>query len=350
MFCPKCGSKNEEGTNFCTSCGEKLDKTKKTNSTTQNENSTSDSGGVRKALKQNAKNHVNGSFIGATAIYLAIVFIIGAIFGNDAQVSSDNINALSIVSEIIILLVGVVFGYGMLATSFKSLRGKEIKFTDVFTLPFENTKQLGYVILLMLICGAIGFVAGFLMIIPLLELLALVALWVAVIYFAPTITVFEMILADTENLLDLSFTDTFKKALDITKGKRVEYYGTMFSFIGWFLLLIPTLGILAIWLIPYMELTLVNLYRKWIGEEPFETNITGLSNGAVVGISLGGCGCFFIIIAVLFASFFAAIAVAIGSGDFDFNDVMNKIEENGFNESTTSQIDDYFNDMNIYLK
>ena len=346
MFCPKCGEKNSEGTNFCTKCGESLKENKQKDTPSQNANSTSNPGGIRKALKMDARKNLAGSFIGATALYLVICAIIGALFGS----ANNDSYTIKFINQIVIILVGTVFGYGLLAASFKKVRGKTITFTDVFKLPFENIKQLGYVVLLMLLCMAIGFVAGVLMVIPLLGILVLIALMVAMVYFIPVLSVFEMILADTENLLDLNFTDTFKKALDITKGKRVEYYGTALSFVGWCLLFPLTLGIIAIWLVPYIDLTLVNLYRRWIGEEDFETSETGISNGAVIGLSVGGCGCLFIVLASVFAALIVAVAAAIGSGEFNMDDFLRKIEENGINEQTENKFEEYFNNLSICIK
>ena len=43
-------------------------------------------------------------------------------------------------------------------------------------------------------------------------------------------------------------------------GRKWEYFVLNLSFIGWVFLAIPTLGLLMIWLEPYMQMTMVNFY------------------------------------------------------------------------------------------
>ncbi len=43
-------------------------------------------------------------------------------------------------------------------------------------------------------------------------------------------------------------------------GRKIDYFVLNLSFIGWALLAIPTLGLIAIWLEPYMQMTMVNFY------------------------------------------------------------------------------------------
>ncbi len=43
-------------------------------------------------------------------------------------------------------------------------------------------------------------------------------------------------------------------------GRKWEYFVLGLSFLGWALLLIPTLGLISIWLEPYMQMTMVNFY------------------------------------------------------------------------------------------
>ncbi len=43
-------------------------------------------------------------------------------------------------------------------------------------------------------------------------------------------------------------------------GRKMDYFVLNLSFIGWALLAIPTLGLIAIWLEPYMQMTMINFY------------------------------------------------------------------------------------------
>ncbi|MBR3362308.1 MAG: DUF975 family protein [Bacilli bacterium] len=305
MYCKECGTKNEKDAKFCSKCGKKLteeskketkkettkakEETKKTeNQTTTNSNI--DAGGVRIAIKKEAKKLVNGHLIGATAIYVVITAIISSLLSAKTTVINDAANNVTVsttspLAGILTAVISVLFTFGISMVCFKAIKGEKFEFSEVFLKPFENIKFLGYVLLLTVIIAAINFVLVF---IPIIGWLALI---VGYIYYTPAISTFIILLADPKTNQDISFTDAIKKALEIVKGNRIEYYGVTFSFIGWLLLSILTCGILLIWITPYMELTYVNLYQKWIKEKGFETSETGLSNSAIVGITAGGCGC-----------------------------------------------------------
>jgi uncharacterized membrane protein len=45
------------------------------------------------------------------------------------------------------------------------------------------------------------------------------------------------------------------------KGKKWDFFVLNLSFFGWALLSIPTLGLLTIWLEPYMQMSAVNFYN-----------------------------------------------------------------------------------------
>ena len=79
---------------------------------------------------------------------------------------------------------------------------------------------------------------------------------------------------------------------------------------------------------PYIRLAVANMYLEWTGEKTFEASETGLSDGAVIGITVGG----YLAFVILFVIFVIILAVAgyaltnhvdshhIPSIDFDFED------------------------------
>ena len=61
-------------------------------------------------------------------------------------------------------------------------------------------------------------------------------------------------------------TEAINRSKSMMDGHKMEYFLLSLSFIGWSILGIFTLGILYIWLIPYMQTTLANYYRSLKGE------------------------------------------------------------------------------------
>ena len=64
----------------------------------------------------------------------------------------------------------------------------------------------------------------------------------------------------------ISPTEAINRSKSMMDGHKMEYFLLSLSFIGWSILGIFTLGILYIWLIPYMQTTLANYYRSLKGE------------------------------------------------------------------------------------
>ena len=68
--------------------------------------------------------------------------------------------------------------------------------------------------------------------------------------------------ADTSisNVIGLSFKDSWK----LTKGRTMEIFLLYLSLIGWYLLIIVTLGLAFIFVLPYVTVIEVNLYSEFI--------------------------------------------------------------------------------------
>ena len=56
--------------------------------------------------------------------------------------------------------------------------------------------------------------------------------------------------------------DALKKSRMMMKGYKGNYFVFWLSFFGWFLLIVPTLGLIMIWLFPYMMVANVMYYEK----------------------------------------------------------------------------------------
>ena len=61
---------------------------------------------------------------------------------------------------------------------------------------------------------------------------------------------------------DVSGSDALSKSREMMKGYKWDYFVFVLSFIGWYLLVPFTAGILLVWLIPYMSIANVIYYDK----------------------------------------------------------------------------------------
>ena len=61
--------------------------------------------------------------------------------------------------------------------------------------------------------------------------------------------------------------DALKASREMMKGYKWDYFVFELSFIGWIILGVFTLGILYIWLIPYMQVASVLYYEKLLAKQ-----------------------------------------------------------------------------------
>lgn len=61
---------------------------------------------------------------------------------------------------------------------------------------------------------------------------------------------------------DISGSDALKASKEMMRGHKLDYFIFGLSFIGWFLLVPFTLGLLLIWLIPYMTVANTLFYER----------------------------------------------------------------------------------------
>ena len=65
---------------------------------------------------------------------------------------------------------------------------------------------------------------------------------------------------------ELPVNEAITKSREMMNGHKLELFALQFSFIGWSLLSMLTLGLGFIWLIPYYYATEAQFYRKIKGE------------------------------------------------------------------------------------
>ncbi|MBR1925467.1 MAG: DUF975 family protein [Clostridia bacterium] len=61
---------------------------------------------------------------------------------------------------------------------------------------------------------------------------------------------------------EISFSDARKKSIEMMDGYKWKLFCLYFSFIGWILLSILTLGILFLWISPYMQVAKAEFYEN----------------------------------------------------------------------------------------
>ena len=161
------------------------------------------------------------------------------------QLSQLNLPAPTPTQLILSLLVGIVIGIAGVAYNkyiLKLVRGEEPEFNDII----ETIKERWLSILLVeLIVGVVVSVCAIFFVIP-------------GIIMALAYAMAGYLVVDT----DLEAMEVVKKSRAMMKGYKWNYFVFGLSFIGWILLVPFTLGILIIWLMPYVIVSMALYYEN----------------------------------------------------------------------------------------
>ena len=179
--------------------------------------------------------------------------VISGIFGgsNTALVNIDassmDVNSIadSISYSPISFIINVIFGVinvAYLKYVLNFVRTGKFDFNDIINCIKEKWLNMLLVSLLTSIIIGLGFV---LLIIP-------------GIILSLGLSMASLLVIDT----DLGPIDVLKKSWNMMKGYKGNYFVFVLSFLGWILLTPFTLGLLLIWLIPYMTVAEIIYYEK----------------------------------------------------------------------------------------
>lgn len=300
MYCSYCGNKIEENTNFCPFCGKEIKKDNIEKETEHLHNSI-----IRKSIKKDAKVKSKKSLYIANIIMIVaisiVIFLIKEIYQTFSLDYRNMINVIgfSLFLSILIIIVSTYCMLGITKISLDISRGNKANISDVLKFSIKKPK----ICLKFLVANILIYLIAMLLLsIPVIGTIAYCAL---LIYYTPSLSMLAYVMIDDENI---TIPNAIKKTVEIIKGKRVAYYALIFSFIGWYILSIPTLGLLLIWLIPYMTVSMSNFYLSITNEKKYNSETQGLSNAAIIGITIASY------IALIIVAIIATFGFAIASG------------------------------------
>lgn len=311
MICSKCGYNNTPDSKWCVNCGTSLVKevnvsagvndtyyesngVMNSNPSMINEqtvnNTNFNKGGIRVALKNDAKSCKKNSLVFFAIIGLLVIlginilmnFIVSGTtnFFDLVMYESDDNIFFKIVKLVVDSIVLSFFVFGFTCGSLNILRNKEVSVGDIFKDIFSKVKYLFVVILMFLIYYLYDF--GYQFIDSLLLLLVIkIAFLILFLYVVPAMHMLIHMYAD-DSFQKLKFPEMFKGAFKFVKGHRIEYYGMLFSFVGWFLLSMLGLFIPFICTIPYASLSMASFYRYLSGEKQIVNCKSAIANGLIV--------------------------------------------------------------------
>ena len=221
----------------------------------------------RKKYKNFAKKQLSGRW-GVPILVTLFVFVVSSIFSipdilqlsrsgyfaaiwnNDSLAALDALNSVkstSFITSIVSMIISAILEVATIGVYIKMSRSPEpVAFSD-FIEGFNNWAR-----------ATLGALWQYLW----------VFLW-TLLFIIPgiikTIAYSQMyyIIAEYK---DVSVTKAMRISIEITKGHKWDLFVMYLSFLGWAILAAFTLGILNLWLIPYMNMTYINAYHALMKE------------------------------------------------------------------------------------
>ncbi len=213
----------------------------------------------RKEIKSEAKKLIKGNKWNILWPLLVIGFVTSAltnIIGPRYNIDYTSITSLEQLANIqmptptptqailttIVGLISLTAGIAYVCYLLKLIRGEEPTFNDII----KCLKEKWLTMLLVELIGGIMIVFFTLLLI------------IPGIICALSLAMTSYIIVDSE----LSFEEVLKKSRSMMKGYKWDYFIFGLSFFGWILLVPFTLGLLLIWLVPYMIVARALYYEK----------------------------------------------------------------------------------------
>lgn len=199
----------------------------------------------RVELKERAKASLKGKYGDAIlllVVYYLISFGIGFVLGIISGLIGLSENALDLLTNIASIIIAGLFGFGIISYYLKVSRNEEVTYKELFS---KFDLAIPY-ILISLVTGLFTLLWSLLFIIP--------GIIAAISY-----TLVYMIKLDHP---EMSTMEVIRKSKEMMNGHKMDYFVLVLSFIGWEILGLFTFGILYLWLVPYMNVTLANFYNS----------------------------------------------------------------------------------------
>jgi uncharacterized membrane protein len=195
---------------------------------------------TRQQIKLKAKEDIRGRVF---VCFLPFLILLGIQILIDLLLGERTYGIIPILINIAMfpLTVGIAKIYLKIVDSKQS----DVLAKEVFS--FYQAKRLGQLFLAYIVSTAFMILGFICLIIP-------------GIILALRYSMLPFIMADYE---DITWRDALKKCKEITDGRKGEIFGYWLSFLGWFILIVITVGIMSIYVLPYFQATMANLYNEY---------------------------------------------------------------------------------------
>ncbi len=195
-----------------------------------------------KSYRSAAKSALSGHWVNAVLCTLVVTLIVGVCSALSGV--SEHLPLLFVVGFALTLLIAVPLGFGYSVALLRHMHGEPDD--DLVTRPFQAFKDYGRYLGTSLLMTVYVFLWSLLLIVPGIVKGYAYAMTPYIMHEHPELSANECI-------------DASKKMMN---GHKWRLFLLDLSFIGWLLLCVLTLGILTLWVQPWMECSHVSFYEQ----------------------------------------------------------------------------------------
>ena len=207
----------------------------------------------RKEIKEEAKAKIKGNIwniLWPLLVIGVLTSILSSLFGGSININVNNIKEIteyttspkSTIGSSVVAIISAMLSAGYIKYLLTFVRKGKFDSNEIINTIKERWLHILIAVVLVYV---IVFACTLLFIIPGI-----------IMGLAYTFVIYLVI--DT----DVAGNDALKESREMMKGYKWDYFVFELSFIGWIILGIFTLGILYIWLVPYMNVASVLYYEK----------------------------------------------------------------------------------------
>lgn len=233
---------------------------------------------IRKTIKNEAKSKPKQTLAISLIILISVTLILSLVAYILINLTNYNYN-IKVINDLIIGLLLTIISPLVLGYSKISLDICQNKETNIKEL-FSQIKQTKYIKLFGTLIITLILVTWIIGLIPAVGVFINI---IILIFYLPFFMILPFYYLENKNQTKKEIIFNLE---NIISGNRIKYYGLILSFSFWFILTILTIGILSLYVIPYLYLSLTLLYKHFTYERDFKRE-KAISDGNIILIFLG---------------------------------------------------------------
>ena len=214
--------------------------------------------------------------------YFVLFYIIGLL-------EEHTVGFANTVVSILAFLIEVPLGFGLAVCSVKLFNGEDVKVFDFVSFGFDNFgKSWGITLrtalklllpIILLVVSVVLIVAGSTFSVGsallantanenhiFMILIGVILYFISLIWLIMKSYYYELAYMIAAENPEMSSKDVVEKSKELMQNNRLKLFCLEFSFIGWAILAVLSLGIGMLWLAPYIQFAKVSFYKNLIKE------------------------------------------------------------------------------------